>query len=131
MKCVIAGSRHIPTLDLNKPGDWWDQDKRVKIYTLLEQAIKDSGFHITLVISGTCWGIDQLGESWALDHGVPVLPMPAEWNKFHKAAGPIRNAKMADIGECLICLCMSDSRGSLNMIDCMRKLNKPVFSKFL
>lgn len=48
-------------------------------------------------------GADQIAHEWALRHaeaGRPVVPepMPAEWDRFGAAAGPIRNAAMVGLG---------------------------------
>lgn len=77
MHCIIAGSRSI----LN--------------YDLVVQAIQESGFLLTEVISGHAKGVDQLGERWAKEHNVPCKIMPAEWAKYGRSAGIRRNGDMA------------------------------------
>lgn len=39
--------------------------------------------------------VDLLAEAWAEMHNVPVRPFPANWDKYGKSAGPIRNGEMA------------------------------------
>ena len=46
------------------------------------------------VISGHCRGADQLGERYAKESGTLLKVFPAEWTKYGKAAGPIRNSEM-------------------------------------
>jgi len=46
------------------------------------------------IVSGHCEGADQLGELYAKNHGLPCKVFPAQWKKFGKAAGPIRNSEM-------------------------------------
>lgn len=47
-------------------------------------------------VSGGCRGADALGEAYARKRGWPITVMPAEWEKYGRAAGPIRNAEMLD-----------------------------------
>ena len=46
------------------------------------------------IISGHCSGADQLGEQYAKKHNINCKIFPAEWKKYGKSAGPIRNSKM-------------------------------------
>ena len=77
MKCIIAGSRTI------------------KDYGLVLDAIEKSGFEITEVVSGTADGVDKLGERFAMDEAIPIKRFPANWKKYGKKAGPLRNEEMA------------------------------------
>ena len=97
MRTIIAGSRDL--FDLS----------------LVENATKDSGFTITEVVCGCAQGVDTMGNKWADAHGIPVRHFPADWQKFGNRAGPIRNAKMADYADALICI-HHNSPGSLNML---------------
>lgn len=51
---------------------------------------------ITGVILGRGRGVDEDAEWWARRHHLFVTPFPAEWERYGKAAGPIRNEQMAD-----------------------------------
>jgi hypothetical protein len=78
MKVVICGSRNITD------------------YALIVEAIRESGFEITEVVSGCARGVDLLGERWAKENGIPIAQMPAEWEKHGKVAGFIRNREMVE-----------------------------------
>lgn len=41
-------------------------------------------------------GLDQLAHDFAVAHGWPTFRTPAEWNRYGRAAGPIRNQVMVD-----------------------------------
>ncbi len=102
MKVIIAGSRDI-------------KDRQ-----LLRLAIEKSGFDITEVVSGGAAGVDSLGEQWAREHGITLTKFPADWSSYGKAAGPIRNEKMAAyVGKegALLALWDGKSKGTKNMID--------------
>ena len=49
----------------------------------------------------------------------------ANWGKFGVAAGQYRNWEMAEYADGLLALWDGESRGTLHMIDCMRRLGKP------
>ena len=70
-----------------------------------------------VVVSGGAFGVDQLGEIYAEECGYSVQRYPADWAKNGKAAGPIRNAKMADNADALIAFWDGQSRGTKNMIE--------------
>jgi hypothetical protein len=109
MKVIIAGSRSIED------------------YNIIDKAIKESKYDICCVISGTAHGVDKLGEQWADKNNVAVLRMPADWKQYGKAAGPIRNAEMAKVADAAVIIWDGESRGTLNMIENIKKLNKPYY----
>ena len=48
------------------------------------------------IVSGHCEGADMLGEMYAKNHGIVCKVYPAEWTKYGRAAGPIRNSQMIE-----------------------------------
>lgn len=98
MRVIIAGSRHCHD------------------YDVVCQAVRDSGFDITTVISGGADGVDSLGERYASEHGIPCERHPADWGKYGRAAGPIRNREMAQCADALIAVISGTSKGTRNMI---------------
>lgn len=116
MKCIIAGSRasHLPETDEN--------------FICLQWAIKDSNFDIDTVVCGMATGVDSMGYKWASENNIPIAEFPADWNKFGKSAGPLRNKQMADFADCLIALLpsrMHQSKGTKNMIEQATKKKMP------
>ena len=61
-------------------------------------------------------GADALGERYARDRGYALKVFPAEWKKWGRAAGPIRNAQMADYADALIAFWDGESSGTRDMI---------------
>ena len=51
--------------------------------------------HITEVVSGGASGADKLGEEWAMDNKLATTIFSADWATHGRAAGPIRNERMA------------------------------------
>ena len=106
-RIIIAGSREITD------------------YTALQYAIAESDFSIGEVVSGCARGVDKWGERWASENGILVSRFRANWGKFGVAAGQYRNWEMAEYADGLLALWDGESRGTLHMIDCMRRLGKP------
>ena len=51
----------------------------------------------TIIVHGNCRGADKIaGHVARYQLGLRVIPVPADWQKYGKAAGPIRNQKMLD-----------------------------------
>lgn len=50
-----------------------------------------------LIIHGAARGADTIGGAVGVALGFEVMAIPAEWDKFGKSAGPIRNLKMLDM----------------------------------
>ena len=83
---------------------------------LVEEAVRACGWTITEVICGAARGADTLGEAWAIAHNVPVKRMPADWDRFGKRAGYLRNQEMANCADALILIWSGTSRGSGHML---------------
>ena len=96
MKTIIAGGR-----------DYLD-------YPALCAACHSCGWTVTEVVSGGATGVDALGERWGRENGIPVTVMKAEWSRWGKMAGPLRNRKMAMESQALIA--MPGGHGTANMI---------------
>ena len=98
MKTIIAGSRSI-----TDPATVWE-------------AIKQSGFTITEVVSGGARGPDSLGERWAKARSIPIKRFTPDW-EIGNHAGIIRNQQMAHYADALVAIWDGKSRGTKHMID--------------
>lgn len=102
MKTIIAGTRTFT-------------DKWLFAQGMLEA--KSRRIEPTVIISGTAAGADTLGEQWAKHWGIELIRVPAEWEKYGKRAGYMRNSQMADQADALIAFWDGKSRGTKHMID--------------
>lgn len=109
MRTIIAGSRGCTD------------------YSELLKAIAEFPFKITTVISGTARGVDTLGEIYARGNKIPVEQYPADWSKYGKRAGYIRNEQMANVAEGALVLWDGFSPGTAHMIDICDKHNLPYY----
>lgn len=108
MKILVCGDRN-----------WTDIEK---IFDILSQYPKD-----TIIIEGEANGADKIASIIAKELGMTVESYPAEWGKYGKAAGPLRNRKMLEIGKPDKVLAfhnnISTSKGTKNMISIAKKAN--------
>lgn len=109
MKVIIAGTRNF--------NDYEKLKKELDLF----RATKE----VTEIVSGACKGADLLGEKYAKENNIPIKQFPANWEAYGKKAGPIRNEEMANYADYLIAFWDSESRGTKNMIDLMRRKHKP------
>jgi hypothetical protein len=80
-----------------------------------------------VIISGGGRGTDLLAEVYARNRTIPFVAYPADWQRFGRSAGPIRNKIIAD--QCTDCLAFvhPKSIGTRNTIEEVRKLGKSVY----
>jgi hypothetical protein len=57
---------------------------------------------ITEVVSGCARGADTEGETYAEISNIPVKQFPADWGKYGRGAGPVRNKQMADYAQAAV-----------------------------
>lgn len=113
MRVIVAGTRYVES------------------HELVARAILDSGFDVTLLVSGgqityrdgvPVGGVDWLGECWALDRGLPIKRYFAQWGRYGRRAGPIRNKLMSENADALVAVWDYKSRGTRDMIERMRDI---------
>ena len=109
MKYIIAGGR--------------DFNNRSVLYKVLNENRYSK--NITEIVSGCARGADFLGIEWADVYGLRITRFPAEWDKYGKSAGFIRNADMGVYADAAIIFWDGESKGTKHMIQTMKKLDKP------
>lgn len=124
MKCIIAGSRKLAGFDKSKYEELY-----IKHTAQFLEAMDLCPFinEITEVGCGEAPGVDTLGKLWAKLVDVPVKSFPADWSKYGKAAGMIRNEEMAKWAEACVVIMRHDSKGSLDMAKRAKKNGLQVF----
>ena len=105
-KVIIAGSRDFSNYSYLK-------NKMDIILSSIKEDVE--------IVSGKAPGADTLGENYAKERNYPIKPFPADWNKFGKRAGPIRNSEMSEYADACVCFWDGKSDGTKNMIDVARK----------
>ncbi|CAH1657736.1 conserved hypothetical protein [Hyphomicrobiales bacterium] len=78
---------------------------------------------ISVVIAGGAPGADRLAEEWARHYGVPAIRMEANWTRYGKKAGPIRNQWMIDLCSPEVVVAFPGGFGTTDMIRRARSAN--------
>lgn len=58
-----------------------------------------TAFNVNCLIAGGAKGVDTIAEAWADEMGIEKQIFHAEWSKYQRRAGPIRNQRMLDEGK--------------------------------
>lgn len=76
-----------------------------------------------IIVSGGARGADSLGEKYAEERGLEVQRFPADWNKYGKRAGYLRNKQMAEVSNACIAFLSSygENKGTKMMISIARE----------
>jgi hypothetical protein len=74
------------------------------------------------IVTGGARGADASGARWAEEMRFESTVMNADWGKYGKRAGYIRNKQMADYGlDCALIFWDGESRGTKMMIDLLEE----------
>lgn len=101
MYIIICGDRH------------WDHEYPIEefIRTLNRSVV---------IVHGNANGADKMAGRIAKKYGHEVIAVPAEWDRYGRGAGPVRNRKMADEHEPELVVGyhdnISESKGTRDMI---------------
>ena len=112
---IIAGSRSFIDYEIVK--------KSLKNFLIVKQTSDKP-----IIICGMARGADMLGYRLAKEFRLPLKEFPADWNRFGKRAGYIRNEQMAkyayehDNGV-LLAFWDGQSKGTKSMIELAKKYN--------
>jgi hypothetical protein len=75
----------------------------------------------TLIIDGCAKGGDEVGKLVAASLSLEHLRFPADWLKYGKAAGHIRNKRMLEEGKPDLVIAFKGGKGTENMISIAKK----------
>jgi hypothetical protein len=78
------------------------------------------------IVSGGARGADTLGERYAKERKYDVKIFLANWDKYGRSAGAIRNNLMSDYADGLIAFWDGESKGTKHMIESATKKNLKV-----
>jgi hypothetical protein len=84
------------------------------------------GKKITRLVHGAAKGADALGARWALARGVIGASYPAQWDKYGKKAGVIRNQEMIDVEKVDFVVACPGGKGTADMVRRATKAGIPV-----
>jgi len=105
-RIIVCGSR-----------TWRDREAIASRFYDLDRNTKGP-WPTVVIVHGGARGADRIAADEAAKAGFIVEPHPADWGRYGKAAGPIRNEEMAKLGADL-CIAFWDlaSSGTRDMVD--------------
>jgi len=118
-------------------------DRTVTDSTIVDKAVKQSGFNVTEVVSGGAKGVDSLAVQWASDNGIPFTEFKAKWNdlsakgaviktnkwgkKYNAQAGFDRNTQIVNYAEATIAIQPNGpTSGTQDTVSKTKKAKKPL-----
>lgn len=115
---IICGGRHFENYQMLKS----TVDKYLVDNGILHEDVE--------IVSGHCQGADMLGEKYAEECGCTLRVYSADWIKYGRAAGPIRNKQMVDYlttteNGLVVAFVSDNTRGTRNTIAQAQKSNIP------
>lgn len=112
VRVIVCGSRR-----------WHDRERIARVLTDLMIV---RGWN-PVIVHGAARGADRIAGEEADKAGFLTDPHPADWDRYGKAAGPIRNREMALLGaELCIAFGPAPGSGTQDMIDRAKKHGIPV-----
>lgn len=100
---IIAGGRDMNSSEFTFPH--------------IEEFLKRFKNQEITIISGGARGSDHQGELYAQQKGLKLEVRLADWNRYGRSAGPIRNEEMVKRASALLAFWDGKSPGTRNMID--------------
>src|SRR5882672_9623290 len=101
MRIIVCGGR--------------DYHNRKVVFDALDRLHRLHGVDF-LIEGGHRNGADWLARQWRSQRGVSGDTYPADWNRYGRAAGPIRNRSMAENGDADGCVAFPGGSGTADMV---------------
>lgn len=83
------------------------------------------------LIEGNARGVDRIAGHWAREHKITNIKYPADWEKYKKSAGPIRNQQMIDNGHPDFAIKFPGDRGTEDMKGRCINSNVPLIEVYI
>ena len=77
------------------------------------------------LIHGAARGADRMADAWAASRGVPALAMPAQWDRYGRRAGSLRNEQML-LEQPDLVIAFTGGVGTAHMVRIARRDGYPV-----
>jgi hypothetical protein len=104
---AIVGSRTYPKLELVKK---------------FVEDLDDT----TSIVTGGARGVDQAAEDAALNRGLSVRVIKADWERYGRGAGVIRNTQIVKVADEVVAFWDQESKGTEDTINKARKAGKRI-----
>lgn len=81
-------------------------------------------YTIKKIVSGGAKGADSLAELYAKKKNIETIIFYPDWNKYGRAAGPIRNKLIVSASDIVIAFWDGKSKGTASSIGLAKKIKK-------
>lgn len=81
-------------------------------------------FNITLLIEGGAFGADRKASNWAANNDVVSARYTADWNRYQRSAGVIRNRHMFEHSKPDIVVAFPGGSGTNNMVSVLLRSDR-------
>ena len=113
MRVLVTGGRDLSL-----------EDSRRLIHAL--DVLHQADNPVTRIIEGGSRGADSVARGWARRNSVPCTSLYADWGRYKKAAGPIRNEKMLFDEHPDIVIAAPGNTGTLDCVRGAKALRIPI-----
>jgi hypothetical protein len=117
MKILITGDRNYCNLEVVK-----------RTFEILAPSCD---IKTTTVIHGDAKGADKLAGNYAQSLGYQLLVKPADWSKYGRGAGPIRNLEMVAESPDIVLIFHDDLKSSKGTKHCVTAILKKIETKII
>ena len=93
-----------------------DFNNRMEVNSVLCEYRAKYGSKNLIIIEGAAKGADKLAHLFVIANNIENWRFPADWKKYPKSAGPIRNKQMLDEGQPNLVIAFPGGAGTQNMI---------------
>lgn len=106
MKVIICGGREFDNYDAVKE--------------TMDAVVLHYG-DVTAVVQGGARGADLLGRKWAIENNIPYEQYDADWARYGKAAGFMRNQEMLEESGANLVVAFPGGNGTYDMVKRARR----------
>ncbi len=95
-------------------------------YEMVSGFLKNFNNQKPIIVSGGAKGVDSLAERFADENELKKKIYKADWSKYGRAAGPVRNQQIVENSDAMIAFATRDSNGTKNSVKLAVKKGIPV-----
>jgi hypothetical protein len=123
IRLAVVGSRHY-----GNPQTYGHESAEAMYQTFAQKLDEWSDENGTpnQIISGGAPGADTMSERWAEERDIPHKVHPAEWHKYGRRAGPLRNQFIHDDATHGVAFMHEGSKGTKHTVSLFHRSGKPM-----
>lgn len=87
-------------------------------------------YHIDTIIEGGARGADMLAREWAIENRRGYITVEADWDRFGRQAGPVRNQQMLVQTRPELVVAFPGGKGTADMVERAKKAGLEVIEAY-